>query len=155
MKITKLIIKNYKIFRCRTIILNENINIFVGDNDSGKSTILEALSIVTCSRLNGVSLDRQLTVNLFNSLSRHEYIESVNNGTTMSPPSMEIEAYCEKSDEFAYLQGTNNSCSEDCPGVKVLIEFDSEYSTTYKSLLSQKNVFDIPLEFYKLRYLSF
>jgi len=57
-KIHKLIIRNYKIFHDRTIILNDDINIFVGDNDSGKSTILDALSIVTSFRLNGAALDR-------------------------------------------------------------------------------------------------
>ena len=155
MKIKKLLIKNYKIFRNRYIQLNDNVNIFVGDNDSGKSTILEALSIVTCCRLNGVGLDRQLTVNLFNIAVRLEYIESIINGSPVAPPSIEIEAYCEKSDEYASLQGTNNSCTEDCPGVKMMIEFDSEYSAAYKTLLTQKNVFDIPLEFYKIRYLSF
>ena len=155
MIIKKLVIKNFKIFRDCHVELNEKINIFVGDNDSGKSTILEALSIVTCCRLNGTSLDRQLTVNLFNASTRAEYIDSVEKDRPLFPPSIEIEAYCEKSNEYAHLQGTNNSCAEDCPGVKMLIEFDNDYSTSYKSLLSQKNIFDIPLEFYKIRYLFF
>ena len=46
MKIKKLVIKNYKKYRDISIELNSGINIFVGDNNSGKSTILEAISMV-------------------------------------------------------------------------------------------------------------
>ena len=46
MKIEKLIIKNYKLFNDIAIEMNSDVNIFVGENDSGKTTILEALSIV-------------------------------------------------------------------------------------------------------------
>lgn len=45
MFISKLKILNYKIFRDITIEMNKNVNIFVGENDSGKTTILEALSM--------------------------------------------------------------------------------------------------------------
>jgi len=37
----------------------------------------------------------------------------------------------------------------------VVIEFDSEYSPPYKALLDQESIFDIPIEFYKVRRLSF
>lgn len=36
MKINRLKIVNYKLFQNVTIEMNENINIFVGENDSGK-----------------------------------------------------------------------------------------------------------------------
>lgn len=46
MIIHKLKIINYKLFQNITIEMNDDINIFVGENDSGKTTILEALSMV-------------------------------------------------------------------------------------------------------------
>ena len=39
MKINRLKIVNYKLFQNVTIEMNEDINIFVGENDSGKSPI--------------------------------------------------------------------------------------------------------------------
>ena len=72
--IDKLVIKNYKIFQNKIINLNKDINIFVGENDSGKSTILEVLSIVTTGKLNGIGIDRQLKASMFNNLIRKEYI---------------------------------------------------------------------------------
>lgn len=47
MNIYRVIIKNFKSIDDVSIELNENVNIFVGENDSGKSTLLEALSIIT------------------------------------------------------------------------------------------------------------
>lgn len=47
MIITKLFIQNYKQLKCVTFTVNPDINIFVGENDSGKSTILEAISILS------------------------------------------------------------------------------------------------------------
>ena len=58
MKIKKLVIKNYKLIRDIVIPLNPDINIFVGENDAGKSTILEALFILTTGKLNGFAFER-------------------------------------------------------------------------------------------------
>ena len=44
MRVKELRIENYKIFKTINILFNDNVNIFVGENDSGKTTILETLS---------------------------------------------------------------------------------------------------------------
>ena len=50
MRINKLKITNFKKFKNREFEFNEDINIIVGDNESGKSTLLEALEL--CLNLN-------------------------------------------------------------------------------------------------------
>ena len=45
MYISKVSIRNYKIFENTIINMNPDINIFAGENDSGKTTILEAISM--------------------------------------------------------------------------------------------------------------
>ena len=46
MAIERVIIKNFKKFKDPfEIRFNENINLLVGDNESGKSTILEAIHV--------------------------------------------------------------------------------------------------------------
>lgn len=45
MKLTKLIITNFRGYKNRTEVGFNDITTFVGKNDSGKSTILEALDI--------------------------------------------------------------------------------------------------------------
>ena len=155
MILEKLIIKNYKIFKDRIIHLNPDINIFVGDNDSGKTTILEALSIVLTGKLDGVIFERLLNIDMFNVLSKKEFCESVEKKDPIAPPAIEIEAYCENEPQFADFKGTNNSLGEDSPGIKAIIEFDSSYTSTYHELLKKDEIYDIPLEFYTVRYVSF
>ena len=53
MRVKELRIENYKIFKTINILFNDNVNIFVGENDSGKTTILEALSMVLTGKING------------------------------------------------------------------------------------------------------
>lgn len=43
--VEKLKIKNYKCFRDFEIIFNKGVSIIVGNNEEGKSTILEALQL--------------------------------------------------------------------------------------------------------------
>ena len=63
MKIKKLVIKNYKKYRDISIELNSGVNIFVGDNNSGKSTILEAILMVLTGKINGIPITNKLLVN--------------------------------------------------------------------------------------------
>jgi putative ATP-dependent endonuclease of OLD family len=45
MKLTKLIIENFRCYKGKIEININNLNVIVGRNDIGKSTILEALDI--------------------------------------------------------------------------------------------------------------
>lgn len=45
MYIERLIIRGYKILKDLDITLKEKMNIFIGENDSGKSSVLEAIQI--------------------------------------------------------------------------------------------------------------
>jgi predicted ATP-dependent endonuclease of OLD family len=45
MKLNSLIIKNFRGYRDIKIPFNENLNLIIGRNDVGKSTILDALEI--------------------------------------------------------------------------------------------------------------
>lgn len=51
MYIERLIIRGYKILKDLDITLKEKMNIFIGENDSGKSSVLEAIQIATRGRL--------------------------------------------------------------------------------------------------------
>ena len=77
MYITKIKILNYKSIVDATINLNKGMNIFVGENDAGKSSILEALSAVLLGRINGGGIIQNLRPSLFNSNTRNNYLESI------------------------------------------------------------------------------
>jgi predicted ATP-dependent endonuclease of OLD family len=154
--IERLVIENYRLIKHADFIVNHDMNIFVGDNDSGKSTLLEAMAILTSGKLNGFAFERQLKASLFNDEVRRAYIDSLKKpANVQSPPKMFFEAYCVDSDDFAEYKGTNNSRNENCPGIRIDVEFNSEYEQTYKRMLESGEVFDIPVEFYIVRYRYF
>lgn len=151
MMIKKLLIKNYKSIEEVVIEIRSDVNIFVGENDSGKSTILEAISIVSTGNLNGRSFEKQIKANLFNQKTREKYITSLKSKKQVqSPPVIIIEAYLDIED--AAFTGTNNELRENCAGIRMELAFDSEYSDIYKQMLKNKEIYDIPIEFYTVSY---
>lgn len=159
MKISKLRIVNYKLFKDIIIKVNENTNIFVGENDSGKTTILEATSMVLTGRINGYPVSKRLNLDWFNIETRQGYKVAVEAGETPPPPAIEIEAYFAPPEEsetaIIKYKGANNSLHEDAVGVKLEIVFDEQYAETYRQLLAKQEVKDIPVEYYKVNFRPF
>ena len=131
MVIDKIKVKNYKIFKEKIIYLNDNVNIFVGENDAGKSTILEIVNLITTGKINNYIIDRQITANFFNYEVRKNYIKSIASGEYAELPEIMIEAYCKK-DEDSEFKGTNNTLGEDCPGIAFYYKFNQDNADIYK-----------------------
>ena len=158
--ITKLLVKNYKILKNIQISLNSELNIFVGQNESGKSTILEAIGIATTGRLHYYPFERQLRANLFNNAIRKEYkdgLVSYKAGSYTAPslPKIVIEVYLDDVAELALYKGKNNELREDVPGIRVEVSFNDEYADLYCKLLDEQDIEDIPVELYKVHYKYF
>ena len=63
MEIEKVVIRNFKVFRKKfTIHLNSGLSVIVGDNEAGKSTILEAINLALTGLYNGRYLRNELTL---------------------------------------------------------------------------------------------
>lgn len=152
-------IRNYKLFQDVTIEMNEDTNIFVGENDSGKSTILEALSMALTGKINGNSIASRLNLDWFNVEIREKFKKSIVCGNKTYLPSIEIEVYFYSDDkdevDTKKYRGTNNSLREDAEGVKMEIVFDIQYAPAYEQLLEEKKIKDIPVEYYKVNFRSF
>jgi putative ATP-dependent endonuclease of the OLD family len=159
MKINRLKIINFKFFRNIAIIMNVDVNIFVGENDSGKTTILEALTMVLTGKSNNGTVASRLNLDWFNAETRNTYKQDIEDGKAPEPPKIEIEAYFSTPDEseaaIKKFKGTNNSLHEDSEGVKLEIAFDTQYSSAYQQLLSERKIKDIPIEYYKVNFRSF
>lgn len=149
MVINKIVVKNYKLLQSVEISLNSDVNIFVGDNDSGKSTILEALCILTTGKLNGYSFERQLKANLFTCSVRNDYIRKIVGGENVMPPEIIFEAYFDGDPIF---RGSNNSLSEDATGISITVRISEKNTEIYKKMLSRGDLKDIPIELYTVDY---
>ncbi len=77
MKFTKLLIQNYKKFKNAVIDLNNEINILVGNNESGKSTILEIITLLVTGKINNKPIQFNISRDLFNNEIVEEFISKI------------------------------------------------------------------------------
>ena len=154
MKIRKVNIENFKCYKGKfTIDFNENINIIVGNNEAGKSTILEAIHLALTGILNGRYLRNELSQYLFNFEILENYFTQVNRGNPVELPYINIEIFF-LDNENPILKGNNNTDKEDCEGVSFKIEFDENYKEEYETLIKGK-ISTLPIEYYKITWRSF
>lgn len=154
--LTKIIIKNYKVFPSFSLEFNSGTNILVGRNEVGKSTLLEAINLALTKRLNGRTLESELSPYLFNKHISEEYLQSIDAGTPLEPPGICIELFFSDNPELAPLRGSMNSIKEDAIGVRLEIAFNEEYRNEYTSLITPgSKPKTIPIEYYKVNWFSF
>jgi len=151
MKIKKVYIKNFKSFRELELNLNSNINILVGNNEAGKSTILEAIHLALTGLLNGKYLKNDLTEYLFNIDCINEYLSNPKN-----LPYILIEIFFEDN-KYPLFEGSLNYEKKDKEsGVSFKIAFDEKYQNEYSELLKDKdNIKTLPIEYYEIYWSSF
>ncbi|RGZ96163.1 ATP-dependent endonuclease [Ruminococcus bromii] len=155
MAIQKIKISNFKCFKgLFEIELNKGLNILVGNNETGKSTILEAMHIALTGLYGGRNIRNELSQYLFNKEVVDSYINSVNNGTALPPPFISIEIFFDGSINPEY-EGNNNSDRAYCEGLKFEISFNEKYNSEYNTLISKKNMMSIPIEYYEASWTSF
>lgn len=142
---------NFKKFKAQTFDFNDDVNIFVGDNNAGKSTILEALEIVLNFQYRGRAFINELSPDLFNSEAVAAFMASPRGIDDL--PELVIEAYIKGVPDY---KGTNNSLAKDAQGVMVKAAFDPEFTDAYRDYLASGAVItSIPVEFYKVDWMDF
>ncbi|MBI2859930.1 MAG: AAA family ATPase [Chloroflexi bacterium] len=159
MHIKKIIIENLKCFEDKfTLELNPGLNILVGDNEAGKSTILEAIHLALSGWINGRYLGAELTQALFNSKTIKQYLQSLETGKPLPPPSIGIELYFAIGDSAvsACFEGNGNSLKENECGIRFEIGFNSKYQREYSLLITNGGKLgSLPIEYYDFSWSSF
>ncbi|MBY3489407.1 ATP-dependent nuclease [Rhizobium laguerreae] len=158
MYISKVKIKNFKCFEdWFEVALNDGVNIIVGNNEAGKSTLLEAIHLCLTGVLNGKYLRNELSPYLFNRNIERAYLESIGTKNPLQPPDIQIELYLAgDKDLLEELRGNRNSEKNDkLSGLLFSIEFDKKYDGPYTELLETKEINSIPLEFYQVQWFEF
>lgn len=154
--IKRLKVTNYRVLRRGDFHFNDEVNIIVGDNEAGKSTLLECVTLALSGQINGRSALSELHPMLFNIDVTRAYINDINAGIRVVPPSIKIEVFFRDVPELASLRGANNSEGDNCPGIVFSLEFDNDFSTEYAEYISRPaEVRSIPIEYYKVQWLSF
>lgn len=153
MYITKIRIKNFKRYSdWFQLDLESGINIIVGVNEIGKSTILEAVNLALTGFYQGRYVRNDICQYLFNKAAVDKYLLSIKNGSPIEPPSVEIELYF---DDFPAMKGVHNSQTVEACGLFYKICFDESYRTEYDSLLEFQDLTTLPVEYYHVVWRSF
>lgn len=155
--IEKIFIQNYKIYTAFDLELNDTLNLIVGDNEAGKSTILEAINLALTKKLNGRNIEHELSPYLFNKECVDAYLKDLHDKKPATLPKIIIELYLKAQPEFESLRGSMNSKGEDAVGVKLEIAFDDDFKEEYAALIkdSVDEINLIPAEYFKATWYSF
>lgn len=156
--IRKIAIRNYRIFREFDLELSPGINILVGRNDTGKSTLIEAINLALTGRVNGRLLQQEFSPYLINQEATREYVDALKLGTgnTPPPPTIIIEVFLDDIDEVEILRGTNNLYSENACGIRLQAKLSPDFREEYKSFIETPDTVRlVPTEYYNVELLDF
>ena len=159
MHIKEIVIANFKCFKGKfNLKLKNGTNIIVGNNEAGKSTILEAIHLALSGLINGKYLKTELTQHLFNNEVIKEYLECLNNADSTSvplPPQVLIEIFID-SDELPLFEGNSHSKSnnKEC-GISFKISIKESLKEEYAKMVESGGVKSLPIEYYDFSWTSF
>ena len=156
MFIQRAIIKNYRCLRAADVIFNDRMNVIVGNNECGKSTLLEAINLALTGQLNGRPLQIELHLYLFNLDLVLEYIEGLKVGAAVEPPRILIELYIADDPALTKLKGDNNTLGLDQPGVALAIELNPVHAEDFAQYVSEPSeIRTVPIEYYCIKWRNF
>lgn len=155
--ITRVIIQGYRIFTTFEFHPNTGMNIVVGDNDSGKSTLLEAIALALCGRINGRWAQDALDPYWFNAQQVGGFFAALAAGEQPAPPEILIEVYFSPEAEGLHdLRGVHNERHEDVPGIRMRIAPAREYHEEITKYFADENCPTIlPTEWYEVDWRDF
>ncbi len=154
--IKKVRIKNFKCFKdWFELDLNSGINILVGNNEEGKSTILEAIHLALTGFYRGNYINRELSQYLFNREVVDEYLTNINSNNPCALPEIIIEIYFSDLDD-ANLEGSGNDLGlKEEIGFTFKVLFDNSYEDEYKLFMEKGELSSLPIEYYKSEWIGF
>ena len=155
--IEKTVIENFKCINGRFCLdFKDGINILVGNNETGKSTVLEAIHLALSGIFRGKTVRGNLTQYLFNYDVVEQYLEDVNMGNTPEAPYILIELYIKG--DFPILEGdkfSDMNMSGKVSGIALKIALDEKYNEEYEALVKAGDLASLPIEYYDVDWYAF
>lgn len=154
--ISKVVLKNFRRFEAAEIEFGSGLSVLVGDNEAGKSTLLEAINLGLTKRWGGKFFEQELSHHFITTNVAAGFVSEVKDGKNPQPPELIVEVYFNDDATLASLKGTNNSLKEDVPGYRLRAALDEDFRVEYTEFLSKPDeVTTVPTEFYKVEWTNF
>lgn len=149
-RIKSLKILGFKKFEKFNIDFNENTNILVGENEAGKSTILDAISIVLNQKYQ--NSDKSILKDLLNVNQIEKYLKSPSSDS-LPYIYIELELILEKKEKNSeYFWGENNSKGNEAFGIVFECKTNDTFSDMIDESVKRKK---IPYEYYTMKWTTF
>ena len=147
--ITKVKIGGYRVFRAFEFTPKQKLNLIVGANESGKSTLLEAIALALTGRINGRRASEELSPFWFNTDLVADFVRDRQAGQRVAFPEICIELFFEDRDDLQQLCGAINSelPTRACPGVSMRILPNPEYGDDLETWAQNPSAI-LPVEYY-------
>jgi putative ATP-dependent endonuclease of OLD family len=157
MNIAKVHIENFKTYKGSfNLSLNKGINILVGNNEAGKSTIIEAIHLALTGLHGGKYLKNELSQYVFNNEIIAEYIQSLEQGNVGQPlPHILIEVFIAGEDIAEFEGDFHSDKPKKSYGFSLKVAFDDKYQKEYEDLVSLGGIKTLPIEYYNVSWTSF
>lgn len=159
--IAKVHIRGYR--KLKELILNPHreMNIIVGANEAGKSTLLEAITMALTGKFEGISASEAVNPYWFNMELVDTFFNALSNTEAGDPlpaiPEFRIDIHLEVPDgESQKMRGIHNMLKEDSVGLCVHAYPDPDYSEEIEQYFREENCPHIlPVEYYRLDWRDF
>lgn len=154
--ISKIRIQGYRVYRDFILEPNQKVNVIVGANEAGKSTLMEAITLALTGRVGGRSAVEELNPYWFNTDVVEEFLAGVKNGQRLSLPEIHIELFLDNEVSLQKLCGAHNSDfpTRACPGVAIHIVPNPDYSEELEHWIANPSPL-LPVEYYQVDWRSF
>lgn len=154
--INQIVVKNFFRFTDFRMRFADDLNILVGNNEAGKSTVVRALEMVLSGRFGGRPLEAAISPYWFPRSVAQAYVTGIRNDPQYPIPAIVVESYFKDDPSLVSYQGNNNSLALKVPGIRLEISFNPIFEDEYKSYIeSPDQVHSIPVEFFKVERLDF
>lgn len=155
--ITRIKATNYRCFEKLDFEPDKQMNIFVGDNEAGKSTILEIINLAISGRVRGKWATDDISPYWFNESIVQNFFDARLIGSEPALPEIDLEVYFSTDTEGAErLRGIHNSRGEDCPGLRLRVVPDPEYAVELNAYFAENDVPDLlPTDLYAVDWHDF
>jgi energy-coupling factor transporter ATP-binding protein EcfA2 len=128
----------------------------VGRNDSGKSTLIEAINLALTGRVNGRMFAQELSPYYINLDATKEYVQALQSNAKAVPPTVIIEVYLDGGGEAEILRGTNNLLGEDACGIRIQAKLSPDFEEEYRAFAATPSGIRLaPTEYYRVDWLGF
>lgn len=147
--IRKVVLSNFKRFKSLAIDLNSDINVFAGDNEAGKSSVMSAIDLTLSasrSRIENLGVEALLCKDAVQA-----FFKSPKNRADL--PLMFVELYLSDGTD-ADLKGKCNSRHENAFGLRLLCEPSEDYADEIQGVLAEE-ADNFPFEFYAIKFMTF